>query len=123
MVCPMIRSAGMSEARDDNIGGDSTAGDDPSPPYVKETIKLTASHRWKASPGYNILVVDAGAVRFEYPNGWHVVPKVGQLNLHDRLPPDDEGRFQITVFRLPRLGSGSWDELPLDQLLGAAVDD
>jgi hypothetical protein len=51
-----------------------------------------------------------------------VIPKARQLNVHDRPPPDDEGRFQVTVFRLPRLGSGSWDELPLDGLLRDAVD-
>lgn len=97
-------------------------GDDAPAPYVKETFQLTSSHRWKAASGHSILVIDAGAVRFEYPQGWHVIPKARQLNVHDRPPPDDEGRFQVTVFRLPRLGPGaSWDGLPLDGMLRDAV--
>jgi hypothetical protein len=95
--------------------------DDPDLPYVKETIKLSASHRWKASPGHNILVLDAGAVRLEYPTSWRVIPKSNRLQIHDRQPPDDEGRFQITVFRLPKLKDRSWDEVPLDELLHNAI--
>lgn len=111
----------MSQGSGDPFEGERDGGGEPSSPYVRETFDLTSSHRWKAAPGYSILVIDAGAVRFEYPQGWHVVPKARQLNLHDRLPPDDEGRFQVTVFRLSPLESGSWDALPLDQLLSDAV--
>lgn len=114
----------MGQESDDEAGGGGTGGArDAHAPYVKETFQLSASHAWKASPGFSILVIDAGAVRFEYPQGWHVVPKGRQLTIHDRLPPDDEGRIQITVFRLPRLESGSWDELPLDELLRGAIND
>src|SRR3954453_5606817 len=95
--------------------------DDPDIPYVKETIKLSGSHRWKASPGHNILVLDAGAVRLEYPTTWKVIPKSNRLQIHDRQPPDDEGRFQITVFRLPRLKDRKWDEIPLDEMLHNAI--
>lgn len=111
----------MGQGRGDDIDGGAGGGDESSP-YVRETVRLSATHRWKASPGYSILVIDAGAMRFEYPQGWHVAPKAGQLNLHDRPPPDDEGRLQVTVFRLPPLRSASWDDLPLDRLLRDAID-
>lgn len=105
----------MSERHDPD---DAPDVDDPAVPFQKQTFALTASHRWKAAPGYNILVLDAGAVRLEYPHGWKVIPKSNRLQVHDRPPPDDEGRFQITVFRLPRLAKGeSWDGLSLDDLL------
>jgi hypothetical protein len=91
---------------------------EPKSPYTKQTFPLTATHRWKAAPGYNILIADAGAVRFEYPNGWVVKPQAnGNLQVHDREPPDDECRITMTVFRLPPLQSGSWEDLPLDDLM------
>jgi hypothetical protein len=93
-------------------------GEEPKSPYVKHTIPLSAAHRWKAAPGYNILVADAGAVRFEYPHGWVVKPQPnGNLQVHDQEPPDDECRITMTVFRLPPLQNGSWEDLPLDELM------
>src|SRR5205085_10732292 len=79
---------------------------------------LGASHRWKAAPGYNILVADRGAVRFDYPQGWIVKPQAnGNLQVHDKEPPADECRITMTVFRLPPLANGSWEDLPLDELM------
>ena len=109
----------MSQRRDDR--DDPQAAGDDAAPFEKRTIELAASHRWKASPGHNILVLDAGAVRLEYPNAWRVIPKSNRIQIHDRPPPDDEGRFQITVFRLPKLAGRSWDDLPVDELLRNAV--
>lgn len=109
----------MSHRRDDPDDAPDT--DDPAKPYEKQTFALAASHRWKASPGHNILVLDAGAVRLEYPHAWRVIPKSNRLQIHDRQPPDDEGRFQITVFRLPKVPGKSWDALPVDELLRDAV--
>jgi hypothetical protein len=92
--------------------------EDPKPLYVKQTFPLSATHRWKAAPGYNILVADAGAVRLEYPQGWVVKPQPnGNLQLHDKEPPADECRITMTVFRLPPLANGSWEDLPLDELM------
>ena len=108
------------DRRDARGAGDADA-DDPTIPYEKRTIPMTGAHRWKASPGHNILVLDAGAVRLEYPHAWRVIPKSNRLQIHDRPPPDDEGRFQITVFRLPKVAGKSWDALPVDELLRHAV--
>lgn len=95
---------------------------DDTPRYEKQTIKLSPSHRWKAAPGCRILVLEAGAVRLDYPEMWHVIPKSDRINIHDRMPPDDEGRFQITVFRLPKLDKReSWDRLPVDAMLRDAM--
>jgi hypothetical protein len=109
----------MSDRRRDD---DSNRADDDAGKYVGQKINLTASHRWKAAPGYNILVLDAGAVRLDYPHAWKVIPKANRLQIHDRPPPDDEGRFQITVFNLPKLDPGSsWKDLSLEDLLRKAT--
>lgn len=97
--------------------------DDVPAGYARETINLTPTHRWKAAPGCNILVLDAGAVRLDYPSAWKVVPKSNRINIHDRPYPDDEGRFQITVFRLPKVAGKSWDDLPVDKLLRDAASE
>ena len=93
----------------------------PGPSFEKSVIKLDAAHRWRAAPGCSILVADGGAVRFEYPQAWRVIPKPEQIQLHDRQPPADECRITMTVFRLPRIQGVSWDDLPLDQLLQAGI--
>ena len=106
--------------RDDRDDRDDALGEPGK--YVGRKINLTASHRWKAAPGHNILVLDAGAVRLDYPHAWKVIPKSNRLQIHDRPPPDDEGRFQITVFNLPKLDKGgSWSDLSLEDLLRKAT--
>lgn len=87
--------------------------DDPAPGWQKSTVKLATTHRWKSSPGHNILVLEAGAMRIEYPSGWHVIPTNDALAIHDRKPPDDECRAQITLMRLPMAPGRNWDEFPL----------
>ena len=89
---------------------------DISDQYEKTTLPLGGASRWKAAPGNQVLIIDAGAVRFEYPQGWHVIPTKSALGVHDKRPPADECRVQITVFRLPPV-RGNWDGLPIDTLL------
>ena len=53
--------------------------------WEKKTLRLKDGHGWSARPGCNVLVADRGAVRFDYPEGWVVVPdERGSLKLHDK---------------------------------------
>ncbi len=40
--------------------------------WKKQTLRMKDNHTWKAPDGYNILVVDRGALRFNVPKAWHV---------------------------------------------------
>lgn len=84
--------------------------------WVKNTYKYDKMYRWKAKPGYNIFVADRGAVRFDFPEKWVVEPDDdGSIKFHDRQPPDDDCRLQVSVFHLrPDI---DWSALPLAPLL------
>src|SRR5262249_36211727 len=51
-----------------------------------DVLSLSANHVWKATPGCRILVVDSGAVRFDYPADWIVRSGTKQMLLLDRYP-------------------------------------
>ncbi|RUL85038.1 hypothetical protein [Tautonia sociabilis] len=105
-------------------------GDRPSPPrstpamaeWEKKTLQLEEGHGGLARPGYNVLVADRGAVRFDYPEDWVIVPaETGSIRLHDRLPPDDDCTLQMTVFHLnPEV---DWSSLPLRPLIEKLLED
>lgn len=63
--------------------------------------RLASDHRWKAKPGHQILVLEAGAVRFDVPRGWVVVPSPSSMKICDRQPPDDECTLEVSYLRLP----------------------
>ena len=87
--------------------------------WSKKEFKLRESHRWKAKPGYKIFVADRGAVRFDYPGDWVVLPGDDSIRLYDRQPPDDNCLLQISVIYLPL--EIDWSDLPLTHLLGEAL--
>ena len=87
--------------------------------WEKQTLKLRDSHTWKAPPGYNIFVADRGAVRFNFPHGWIIVPASDCTELYDRKPPDDNCRLAVSYMRLPPI---DWSGLPLAQLISTIVD-
>lgn len=92
------------------------------PGWEHTTVPLPASHRWKCSAGHLLLVADRGEVHFEYPEGWHVAPgKNGALGVHDRPPPDDECRIQLSIIRTPGVPASALAGLPLDALLRNAI--
>jgi hypothetical protein len=88
------------------------------PGWTKVTLPLSPSHQWKSAPGYNVLALDRGVLRLEYPRGWHVVPAKGNIGIHDQPPTKEDCRVMITTFRLPPLGGGrNWSDLSLESLL------
>lgn len=88
--------------------------------WHKRQQKLAEDHRWTARSGCRIFVADRGAVRFDIPEKWEVVPDAESIKLYDRSPPDDECVIAVSYLRLPRV---DWSGLPLTELIEAATRD
>jgi len=69
--------------------------------WDKKSVRMDPDHGWRSKPGYKIFVADRGAVRFDFPEDWVVIADAEGIRLHDREPPNDECRIQLSVFRLP----------------------
>lgn len=87
--------------------------------WDKDVLKLKKNHTWKAKPGYRIFVADKGAVRFDFPDNWVVLPDDDSIKFHDKQPPDDDCRLAVSYMRLPPI---DWSGLPLSQLVQSVVD-
>lgn len=74
--------------------------------WQKKTVKLKKNHGWRGKPGYNVFVIDRGAVRFNFPQDWIIHPgtgdELGTIKIHDREPPDDECVLAVSYLRLPQ---------------------
>ena len=89
------------------------------PRWEKQTFKLPENHRWTAAPGYTVFVANRGGVIFEFPLDWVVIPGDDAIKFHNRQPPDDDCRLQLTVFHLPQ--GIDWSGLSLTAMLQDAV--
>ena len=87
--------------------------------WNKQTLKLKKNHTWTARPGYRIFVADQGAVRFDIPQDWVIIPDSDSIKFHDRQPPDDDCTLAFSYMRLPPI---DWSGLPLSQLVQQIVD-
>ncbi len=87
--------------------------------WHKQTLKLKKTHGWKGKAGYKIFVADGGAVRFNFPQDWVVIPDSDSIKLHDKEPPEDNCRLAVSYLRLPPL---DWSGLPLSQLVQTVID-
>lgn len=87
--------------------------------WEKRRLRLRDDHTWKARPGYNIFVADRGAVKFEFPENWRVMPGPDSIKFHDAQPPDDECTLQLSVFHLPP--DVDWGGLPLPTLVAELI--
>lgn len=88
--------------------------------WDKRTLKLPEKHGWHAKPGYKIFVADRGAVRFDFPDDWVVIPDADSIKFHDKQPPDDDCTLAMSVMRLP---PGDWSGLKLSTLIAKLVED
>jgi hypothetical protein len=87
----------------------------------EETVsRLKDGHTWKCKPGWKIFVLDRGALRFEVPEDWVVVPSETSVKLYDRRPPDDNFCLEVSLLRHAQI---NWNGLPLDDLLRSSVAD
>lgn len=91
----------------------------PEHPWEHQVLRLKDHHTWKAPPGYNVFVADRGAVRFNFPHGWVVVPSSDCIALHDQKPPNDNCRLAVSYLRLPPI---DWSGLPLAQLITPIIE-
>jgi hypothetical protein len=85
--------------------------------WQKQTLRLKDKHTWTAPPGFLIIVLDRGAVRFNYPEGWEVAPDEDAIKIYDRPKPDDNCVLAVSYLRLPPI---DWSGLPLSQLIQEA---
>lgn len=93
----------------------------PKSKWIKRTLKLKENHGWECRPGFKIFAADRGAVRFDIPDRWLIFPgDDGSIKFHDRKPPDDNCRLQMTVFYLN--DQIDWSGLPLAQMLAGVLD-
>jgi hypothetical protein len=82
--------------------------------YKEKILRLKDKHAWKARPGYAILVLDKGAVRFDFPQDWLVSNEDGTVVIQDGRPPDDNSVLKVSVFHTPPI---DWSGLPLGRAL------
>jgi hypothetical protein len=64
-------------------------------------LQLQSGHAWKAAPGCRILLIDSGAVRFDYPCDWVVRSTPKYVFVIDRYPPDDHCLLAVSWRRIP----------------------
>jgi hypothetical protein len=93
------------------------------PKRHKSEHRLNPNHGWRSKPGNNVIVLDRGAVRFDVPNTWVVseVPDPGgaHFTMFDKPEPDDDLRFQVSVYHLnPEI---DWSGIPIDTVLTQAL--
>lgn len=89
--------------------------------WNKRDLRMADDHGWRCKPGYRIFVADRGAVRFDIPASWVVTVDDEGVKLHDKQPPDDNARIQLSVFYPPAVVD--WSQSPLATLLGNALDE
>jgi len=92
----------------------------PKPRWEKQTLSLNDHHTWKAPPGYSIFAADRGAVRFNFPHSWVIVPASDCIELYDQQPPDDNCRLAVSYLHLPPI---DWSGLPLAQLIATLIEE
>jgi hypothetical protein len=76
--------------------------------------RMPANHSWKAKPGHQIFVAQMGAVRFDIPSGWLIIPGPSSYKLCDRQPPDDECTLEVSFIELPPV---DLSDLPVTRML------
>jgi hypothetical protein len=86
--------------------------------WEKEVFPLDPHHTWKAKPGYKIFVADQGAIRFDIPENWILIPGDNSFKFHDHQPPDDNFTLELSLIRHPEI---DWRGLPLPQLIRQVI--
>jgi hypothetical protein len=88
--------------------------------WVKQTLDLEPENHWQAEPGYNIVVIGRGAVRFDVPEDWIFEPDETSFKFFDGKPPDDNCRLECSYNLLPE---ADWSQFPLKQTLEKIAED
>jgi hypothetical protein len=89
------------------------------PKWTKRNLRIDEDHGWRCKPGNTIFVADRGAVRFDIPESWVVEVDAEGVKIHDKPPPDDNARIQLSIFFPPPVVE--LDGLPLATMLADAL--
>ncbi len=89
------------------------------PKWERGTLRLKKNHQWRAKPGYQICVLDRGALRIDFPAGWAMTPGEDSVKLNDKPPPDDDCLLQVSVWYLaPEI---DWTDVPVAEMVRDVV--
>jgi len=66
-----------------------------------QAFQLEPGHYWKARPGHRILIVDNGAVRFDFPRDWTLYSRPAYACLLDKTAVDYSCAVTVSAKRLP----------------------
>ena len=92
--------------------------------WSKQKQHLPEDHQWTAAPGNKVFVADAGAMQFEVPRKWHLIPHEGNsIRFFDRKREEDADiRLEVSLIYAPNI---DWSGLPLPVLIekSALADD
>jgi hypothetical protein len=69
--------------------------------WQQHHTKMSPNHRWKAKAGHQIFIAQRGAIRFDIPRGWVIIPDKTSYKMCDRQPPDDECTLEASYMVLP----------------------
>ena len=83
-----------------------------------ERIPLPPNHGWRTTnPKNSLFVADRGAVQFEFPREWIIIPSSkGAIMIQDKPYPEENMRFIVGVGQLM-----TGDDVPLRRI-GVSVD-
>jgi hypothetical protein len=95
--------------------GHDSRGSDSMARWASDVEKLPRNHGLDCKPGYKIFIGNRGAIRFDFPEHWIVIPGPDSVCFHDKQPPDDNWIFQASILYLPP--QIDWSGLPLQTLL------
>jgi hypothetical protein len=76
-------------------------------------VQSDNQHRWQATSGSRILVMDRGAVRFDFPKDWIPSADSKYILIVDRVPPLDRCGVMVACRRL----SKAMMRIPIKDLL------
>ncbi len=90
-------------------------------PWKKQSMRLNADHEWNCREGFKVFVADRGAVRFDIPQSWLVIPGEDAIAFHDRQPPDDDCTLKLSILRLPP--GVDWSVMPISRMIREVRED
>ena len=80
------------------------------PVFRSQDIKLSPNHGWRATPGYKILVIGRGDLRFEYPVDWVHEFTDHSVKVRDKVFPKDVMLLEVSAIRTPP--AATWAKVP-----------
>lgn len=75
--------------------------------------RLLRKHRWTTREGCKTIVLNHGAVQFDYPRSWAVSAGADSVSLYEH-PPRKGNRLEVSCLYFPPV---DWSELPVADLL------